>query len=843
MTENKEMPPIDSTRLADGQDIKFLRIIDDALDLGIAILDKDLRYQYLSKGMFGQMGLPVGSLKVGDTLKDCHDLMIKHGLLTPEILEKAHLSSEEQLAHGFKNAGRDITRLANGMLTQLKRKTLPDGHIVSMSYDVTKLVETDEILEESLRLGRAGYWTYDFKSKTYKMSDTLKGYFSEHDLEKISKDGILSTVHPDDRVVFRDALKNIAKTHDMFQHTCRTNTRDGELRWNRTTAQLIRDAEGRPVTMRAFVKDVTQELKRAEELERAKDEAVAASHAKSEFLANMSHEIRTPMNGVLGMAELLANSDVDDRQREFIKIITSSATALLDIINDILDFSKIEAGRLELDPISFNLAETINDVMGLLLPKAQEKGLELVIHYPPKLPRAFIGDAGRIRQVVTNLIGNAIKFTETGHIVLTVSVHERGGNKSIVSVSVKDTGIGIESEKVEHVFQKFTQADGSTTRTYGGTGLGLSISKKIIELMGGRMQVQSVFGEGSTFAFGIPLELDTTQRAVAYNTDLVAGKRVLIVDDIAVNRHLLSQQVLGWDMAPTIVRDGVEALVSLREAAANNMPFDLVLLDYFMPAMNGKEVASIIAATDSLNQPPVIILSSSDQSFSTQEMNNIGVRNYLVKPVRERVLYQSIVKALSSDAERFPALPAVDLTEKLETLGANTDSLNAPVASQVQPKKQDIPTPSAPIRKIEILVAEDFALNRDVVRLMLTDTVFEPVFAENGEIAVNMFAAEPDRFPLILMDVSMPVMDGYDATALINRFNEEKNRPHTPIIALTGHALKHDREKCLDAGMDDYLTKPVQQSQLIEKLEAYYMQVTNTENAVEATTQMVQKTA
>ena len=820
-TVKQSLPSIEPTRLAEGEDIEFLRMIDDALDLGIAILDKDLRYQYLGKGMFKQLGLPMDTLKVGDSLEDCHNLMIKHGLLTPEILANAQLSAEEQRRIGYANPNRDIMRLANGTRSELKRKTLPSGHIVSMSYDVTQLVEKDEILEQSLRLGKAGYWTYDFKTKKYTLSETLKDYFSDEDLTNIGKFGILSIVHPEDRGIFREALRNISKTNDMFKHTCRTNTINGHARWNRTTGQVIRDPDGKPVTMRAFVKDVTEELKRQEELERAKDEAVAASHAKSEFLANMSHEIRTPMNGVLGMAELLANSDIDERQQEFVKIINSSATALLDIINDILDFSKIEAGALELDPVSFNLSETINDVVALLLPKAQSKGLELVIDYAPSLPRAFIGDAGRLRQVVTNLIGNAIKFTEKGHILLTVAVTRQADKNSIVSVSVKDSGIGIEKDKMDAVFKKFTQADGSTTRTYGGTGLGLSISKKIIELMGGRMRVHSVFGEGSTFAFGVPLEEDISRDAVVYQSDIVAGKRVLIVDDIAVNRQILSQQVEGWDMIPTTVRDGVEALVALRDAAATQTPFDLVLLDYFMPAMNGKEVAAIIAATDALNNPPVIILSSSDQSISTQEMNNIGVRQYLLKPVKERSLFQSIVKVLSTDAERFPSLPAVNVHKKLETMDAQI--------SVPQLEKADIPTPKAPIKKIEVLVAEDFALNRDVVRLMLADSGFEPIFAENGEICVKMFTDNPNRFSVIVMDVSMPVMDGYEATSLIREFIDKNARPATPIIALTGHALKHDREKCLDAGMDDYLTKPVQQSQLIEKLEYYYTLATQGE--------------
>lgn len=817
------LPPIATSRLQDGTDIQALTMLDEALDLGIAILDSDLRYQYLGKGLFRQLGLPEGSLQVGDTLQDCHNLMIKHGILTPELLETRHLTAAEQRDLGQQKFQSQLMKLNNGTTAQLTRKTLPSGHIVSMSFDATKLVEKDELLEEALRLGQAGYWVYDFATKSYKMSGTLRAYFSGESLEQINKQGILAIVHPDDREKFRNALRNIGRTNDIFQHTCRTNSFTGNERYSRTTARLVRGADGKPVALRAFVKDITRDRRHAAELERAKDDAIAASHAKSEFLANMSHEIRTPMNGVLGMAELLANSNVDEQQKEFIRIINTSATALLNIINDILDFSKIEAGRLELDPIAFNLSETINDVVAMLIPKAQEKNLELVINYPPSLPRGFIADAGRIRQVVTNLIGNAIKFTDSGHVIIDVGVAERNTGKAVLKLSVTDTGIGIEADKLAAVFQKFTQADGSTTRTYGGTGLGLSISKKIIELMGGRMQVTSTFGKGSSFSFDVPLELDATFAKTHYDTAVMAGKRVLIVDDIEINRRLMIQQAQGWDMTPTAVRDGVEALVALRDAAAQSTPYDLILVDYFMPGMNGKELAAIIGATDSLARPPVIMLSSSDENISSQELANIGVRSYLVKPVAERHLFKTIVKVLSTQAEGFPQMPTLS-TSAVTGLETIRDGITDTAANM----RATIPTPPAPsvsMPKIEVLVAEDFALNRDVVRLMLADTTFAPIFAENGKEAVDMFAASPDRFALVVMDVSMPVMDGYDATALINQFNDDNGRPHTPIIALTGHALKHDRDKCIEAGMDDYLTKPVQQTRLIEMLEHFYSKV------------------
>lgn len=783
-------------KIAKGHDATFLRSLCDALDVGVSILDKDLNYQFISKSVFRDLGMTEGELSVGDNLTKCHDLMLEKGLLTPELLAENKLSAEEQKAridNGTELPA--IVKLGDGSTHKFIRKTLANGFTVSMSHDVSELVEKDRILEEALALGNAGYWTYDFKTKDYYLSQSLRHYFSKEDQDKISSQGILAIVHPDDRDLFRNALKKLSKTNDTFNATCRSNSYKGNERWSKTTGQIIRGQDGRPKRIRAFVKDVTRDRRQSQELELAKDKAIAASHAKSEFLANMSHEIRTPMNGVLGMAELLANSNIDDRQREFVNVINNSASALLTIINDILDFSKIEAGAFEMDPMPFNLKASVNDVASMLSSRVQAKNLELIINYPAGMDINFIGDGGRIRQVITNLIGNAIKFTEEGHIITDVKVSDPRDNIAFVTINVTDTGIGIEPDKLEQVFQKFTQADGSTTRVYGGTGLGLSISKAIVEMMGGRLSATSELGKGSSFTARIPLQIDLEAVPQIFDTSVLSGKRALIVDDIHVNRSLMMEQLASWDIKSDSVTDGIEALTQLKNQQVSGTPYDLILLDFLMPGMNGQELAALLSKTSDFANIPIIMLSSCDQPVSSQQLKTVGIESYLVKPVRENRLYEAILQTLTLKSAQ-PLTAAESLPDD---------------------KKIDISQQN----KIEILVAEDFPLNQDVVRLMLADTPYTPVFANNGLEAVQIYKTEPDRFPLILMDVSMPVMDGHEATGLIQKFETDNGVRPTPIIALTGHALKNDRDECLEAGMQDYLSKPVKQSELLAKLDLW----------------------
>ena len=781
-------------------DREYLKILAETLQSGVSILDEDMNYLFLSDSVYASVGATRDQLKPGDPLSKCHEIMVANGLFTDETLKGQELSASTQIERNTagQDTGARLVTLGDGSTHRFIRKHLPCGKTVSIADDVSELVEKNKLLDTALELGRAGYWSLDIATKTYTLSNSLYAFFGPDIGHKVQKSGIVTMLVPEDRHLLKTALANAPKNGNRFEVTSRAKTHNGIERLATTTGEIIRDAQGKAIRIQAHVRDVTEARKQAAELERAKDEAIAASQAKSEFLANMSHEIRTPMNGILGMAELLSNSNIDERQSEFVSVINSSASALLNIINDILDFSKIEAGAFKIDPVPFDLKSSINDVTALLRNSAYEKGLELIINYPSDLPKNFIGDAGRLRQVVTNLVGNAVKFTKSGHITIDVDIQPHR-DIVICTLAVKDTGIGISPEKMNRIFDKFTQADGSTTRVYGGTGLGLTISKHIVEMMGGRMRVESELGKGSSFGFRIPLPVDQNAKAEAFDSASVVGKRVLIVDDIETNRNLFMEQMRTWGLKADTAVDGVDALERIRTAQAQDQAYDLILLDFLMPGMNGQEFAQMLTQTQSMNSPQIIMLSSCDQPVSTAMLARMGIDSYLIKPVRERRLFDTIVRVLSNPVKR--------LAEENDVIAQQPFRNRSHKGCGQQ--------------KFEILVAEDFTLNQDVVKLMLADTPFVPVFANTGQEAVDIFQQNPDRFPMILMDVSMPIMDGFQATRAIRAFEAENELAAIPIIALTGHALKNDREDCLKAGMDDYLSKPVKQIELIEKLETY----------------------
>ena len=619
----------------------------------------------------------------------------------------------------------------------------------------------------------------------------------------------------------------------------RLRRRDGRPIWVLQNANLVDDSgSGSPIIEGSFI-DISSRKEIERELQRTKQHAESASAAKSEFLAAMSHEIRTPMNGIIGMADLLLDTTLHSEQREFALTLRHSANSLLAIINDILDFSKIEAGKMAIDPISCSLDTVVYEVAELLHGKMREKELDFTVRYAPSLPPRFTADPGRIRQVLTNLIGNAIKFTAKGGIRLDVepvdpdpsgaSVPRRESAQNpasaasiiVVKFSVSDTGIGIPAEKLSSIFEKFTQADASTTRHYGGTGLGLAISVRLAELMGGKMGVHSAVGVGSTFWFTLPLAIDTAvPDSAAPQLDLTA-LRILHVDKNDANRHTLSEQLKYWRLRNSHCASSEDALSLLRIAHRTGDPFKIAVIDDQVSGADPEALARAIKSDPQLAATQLIMLSSRGHRGDARRVSDAGFAAYLVRPVRQTFMLEAL-RAVWANAqtpnEIHPLVTRHSLGERMSQIISQAPSLpslpppSTPIAAETstEPASSAVASNAAP----RLLLVEDNAVNQLVASRMLQRLGFTVEFATDGKKAVDMVAA--NRYDLVFMDCQMPVMDGFQATEQIRR-TEPPGR-HTLIVAMTANAMQSDRERCIESGMDDYVSKPINKSEILAVL-------------------------
>ncbi len=707
---------------------------------------------------------------------------------------------EREWTYVRKDGGRLIVSIVVTAVQDAKGKIT--GYL-GVAQDVTQRREAESkllLLTERLSLATdvaaLGVWEWDVANNGMTWDATMVQIYG-FPLDTVNPyKQWSSAVYPDDLPAAEDALKKVMDTKGRTSVEFRIIRPDGAIRHLAAAEGVVLDENGNVSRIIGINIDITDRKQAETDLQRAKEGAEAANRAKSEFLANMSHEIRTPMNGIMGMTDLVLDSELNEEQREYLATVKTSADSLLTVINDILDFSKIEAGKIDIESLDFNLHDTLETTLKTLALRAHEKGLELVCEIAPEVPEAVRGDAARLRQVIVNLLGNAIKFTQEGEVALKVHLESKEKDECLLHFAVSDTGIGIPSKKLKVIFDPFSQADSSTTRHYGGTGLGLTISTRLIEKMGGIVWVESEVGRGTRFHFTIRLEAAEKEGIVIGTIappEILRGVKVLIVDDNRTNRRILEGMLKRWEMKSTSVAGGEEALVQLSVAWEAKEPFGLILMDMHMPQMDGFGLVERIRERPELSTATIMMLTSAGHRGDGKRCKELGVSAYLLKPIRQSELREAIARVLGG-REQTGAIPLVT--------------------------RYSLADAREPGESLQILVAEDNAVNQLLVRRMLEKRGHRVFVVNNGREVLA--AIEKESYDLVLMDVQMPEMDGIEATlAIREKEKEQDGESHQAIVALTAHAMKGDQERCQAAGMDDYLTKPIRPQELDSLLDRY----------------------